>query len=465
MPPIAPGQRVTVLDPACGDGRFLAAAADHVLAAGGIPVIHGVDVDTGAVEAARRSLAGRGDVLVEVGDALMRDWGDQTYDVVLGNPPYLSQLAAATSRGGASTRGGGPYADAAVEFLVLAVGLARPRGGRVGLLLPQSILGSRDAGPVRAQVELLAEPIWSWWSPRLHFDASVFVCAVGFQRRGGGSSGTDASERAPARERSRAACVAGERNEGNQGVVGGDREPVWTAMVTRAMGVPDRPAVASTGCVGDHVTITANFRDEYYGLVPAVGDHATGPWFVTSGAIDPNRCRWGERPVTFNRRRFQRPRVDVARLDERMRRWARRMAVPKLLIANQTRVLECVVDRRGTMLPAVPVLTARLIDAGDAALSAMAAVLSSPLASTWLWHAAAGTGLSARSVRLRPALVAAVPWPERSLGHAIEAYDAGDLVASAVAVHHAYGIGESDGDRLLRWWRSWSPRSSQDTAA
>ena len=104
--------------------------------------------------------------VVEVGDALTRDWGDATYDVVLGNPPYLSQLAAATSRGGASRRGGGPYADAAAEFLVLAVGLARPGGGRVGLVLPQSILGFRDAGPVRAEVEQLAEPIWSWWSPR-----------------------------------------------------------------------------------------------------------------------------------------------------------------------------------------------------------------------------------------------------------------------------------------------------------
>ena len=248
--------------------------------------------------------------------------------------------------------------------------------------------------------------------------------------------------------------------------MGDDRETVWTGIVTRAMGIPDKPPVAAVGCVGDHAAITANFRDEYYGLIPAVGDHPFGPRFVTSGAIDPNRCRWGERPVTFNRRRFERPRVDVTRLDERMRRWARRMAVPKLLIANQTRVLECVADRRGTMLPAVPVLTARPITSGDAELSALAAVLSSPLASAWLWHAAAGTGLSARTVRLRPALVAAVPWPERALEPAIAAYDAGDLTGSAIAVHRAYGIAEGDGERLLRWWTAWLPsRSSRDRAA
>ena len=71
---------------------------------------------------------------------------------MVGNPPFLSQMAAATTRGGSSRHGGGPYADAAVEFLALAMRLARPDGGRVGLVLPQSIIGARDAGPVRAQV-------------------------------------------------------------------------------------------------------------------------------------------------------------------------------------------------------------------------------------------------------------------------------------------------------------------------
>ena len=395
-----------MLDPACGDGRFLAAAADHIAAAGGIAALHGVDIDAGAVAAARVALAGRGDVVIEVGDALTRTWGPTEYDVVLGNPPYLSQLAAATSRGRSSDRGGGPYADAAAEFLVLAVGLARRDGGRVGLVLPQSILGSRDAGPMRARVEQLAEPIWSWWSPRLQFDASVVVCAVGFRRRTVPRNQRDAS---------------------------GDREPVWTSVVTQAMGIPDLPPVTASGCVGSRATVTANFRDEYYGLIPAVGDHRSGPPLVTSGAIDPGCCRWGERPVTFNRRRFERPRVNVSLLDERMRRWATRLAVPKVLIANQTRIVECVVDRQGTMLPAVPVLTARPLIPDDASeLSAVAAVLSSPLASVWLWHAAAGTGLSARTVRLRPALVSSVPWPDGALGQAVAAYDRGDLAGSAV---------------------------------
>jgi hypothetical protein len=109
------------------------------------------------------------------------------------------------------------------------------------------------------------------------------------------------------------------------------------------------------------------------------------------------------------------------------------------------------------MLPAVPVLTARPNAADAKPLSALAAVLSSPVASAWLWQAAAGTGMSARTVRLRPALVAAVPWPRGSLDAAIAAYDVGDLVAASEAVHRAYAIDDREGRRLLDWWRSWLP--------
>jgi hypothetical protein len=436
LPPIEAGRRVSVLDPACGDGRFLAAAADVLLAAGAIPVLHGVDVDPAAAADARRHLDGRGDVRIEVADALHHEWGAARYDAVLTNPPFLSQLAAATTRRRASRRGGGPYADVAAEFLDLAVALARPDGGRVGIVLPQSILGSRDAGAIRARVDRLAERTWSWWSPRLHFDADVVVCALGLCRR---------------------EVAAGA--SGNHPQPGSDRESVWTDVVTRALGIPDLPALDVAGTVADRAALTANFRDEYYGLVGAVGDHDRGPRFVTSGLIDPGQCRWGERPVTFGRRRFERPRVDVERLDPRMRRWAASLGVPKVLIANQTRVLECVLDGDGSMLPGVPVITARPAVGGARHLAAVAAVLSAPLASAWLWHAAAGTGLSGRTVRLRPALVAAVPWPAGSLDAAVEAYAAGDRAAAALAVHDAYGIAGADGgQRLVRWWRDWSPQ-------
>ena len=246
---------------------------------------------------------------------------------MLGNPPFLSQLAASTTRGGSSRHGGGPYADAAAEFLALAVRLARPGAGRVGLVLPQSILASRDAAGVRSDVDRRAELIWSWWSPRRVFDAQVFVCALAFEV---GAAG-----------------------------VNGHRHRPWSRVVTDALGVPALPPLATAGTLGGRGRLSANFRDQYYGLVPAVDDHATGPPLVTSGLIDPGRCRWGERAVTFARRRLARPRVDRTRLSPPMRRWADRFAVPKVLVANQTRIIEAVADPEGAWLPGVPLITVR----------------------------------------------------------------------------------------------------------
>jgi SAM-dependent methyltransferase len=435
MPPIAHGQVVRVLDPACGDGRFLVAAVEHVVARGGMATVCGVDVHGEAVAAARAALAAPGGAVtvdVSVGDALSRDWGDELFDVVLGNPPYLSQLAASTSRGRASARGGGPYADVAAEFLALAVERSAPDGGRVGLVLPQSILGSRDVQHIREAVDREAEMFWSWWSPAKQFDADVYVCALGFERRAARS--------------------------GNRMQSAGDRNHVWSDVVVRTLGVPPLPSITAAGTAGDRATFTANFRDEYYGMVPAVGDHDVGPRLVTSGLIDPNRLWWGERPVRFNKRTFLQPRLDVSLLDERMQAWARRFAVPKVLVANQTRVIECIADPDGSTVPGVPVVAGRpRTDGGRDAVYALAVVLSSPFASAWAWHRVAGTGLSARTVRVGPSLLADLPWPAGDIDAAVGAWRAGDLDRSAAAVHVAYGIDRSSSDALTAWWRSSCP--------
>ena len=423
LPPVRHGERVTVLDPACGDGRFLAAAASQLAAAGAVPVLTGVDIDAGCVRACRRALRAAGEVRIERDDALRRDWGDERFDVVVGNPPYLSQLATATTRGGASRHGGGPYADAAAEFLALAVRLTEPRGGRVGLVLPQSILASRDAAAVRADVDRRAELVWSWWSPQRLFDAQVVVCALAFELGARPSS----------------------RN--------GDHP--WSRVVADALGVPSLPALATAGTLGDRSRLSANFRDQYYGLVPAVRDDAPGPPLITSGLVEPGRCRWGERAVIFARRRLVRPRVDPAALSPAMRRWAARLTVPKVLVANQTRIIEAVADPDGAWLPGVPLITVRPTLLGD--VWQLAAVLTSPVASAWAWHRAAGTGLSARSLRLGPRWLAELPWPAGSLAGAVDALAAGDIAGCGAAVAHAYGLDPGEAVAPRRWWEGQLP--------
>jgi hypothetical protein len=416
------GRPITVVDPACGDGRFLRAVEARVRALGGSTVLHGVDIDERAVAAARSTVAS---ARIERGDALSWSGWSSPYDLVIGNPPFLSQMALRTTRGGSSERGGGPYADVAVEFVALAVELVDPSGGRLAFVLPQSILSSRDAGPIRRRVDERAALVWSSWTGAHRFEAHVHTCAVAFEFGSGRGAGID-----------------------------------WPAVVTGPRGVPEVPAtVDALGTLSDRATLNANFRDEYYAMAAAVGEQDTGPPLITSGLIDPGTCRWGQRPVTFARRRLLRPRLDLARLDGRMATWAERRLTPKVLVANQTSILEAVCDPTGQWLPGVPVLgvypTGAHWDdaAGDReatveAAWTIAAVLTSGFASAWAWRQGAGTGLSANTIRLSPVVLGRLPWPAGDLAPAVKALRRGDVRSCAGSVDEAYGVS----DEVVRWW-------------
>ncbi len=419
---------VTVLDPACGDGRFLRAAADRVRALGATARLTGCDVDPAAIEVARSTLPLDAELIGA--DALAADWNDQRFDLVIGNPPFLSQMATATTRGGVSRHGGGPYADAAAEFLALAGHLVEPDGGRVALVLPQSLLASRDAAAIRRSIGERAHMVWSWWSDRRVFDAQVHVCVVALE------FGQPEPE---------------------------PRRANWSYVATSRQGVPDMPNLTLVdGCLGDRARLNANFRDEYYGMIPAVGDHDTGPPLITSGLVDPARSWWGVRPITFAKRRFDRPRIDLDRLDDDMVRWARRRLVPKVLVANQTRIVEAVCDPDGDWLPGVPVLGVyptgahweddqrRTAHELASASWEIAAVLTSSVASAWLWHRGAGTGLSVDSIRLSPVTLGELPWPAGDLGEAIGALRRGDVRSCSRAIAAAYAI--TDAVALESWW-------------
>ena len=354
----------SVLDPACGDGRFLHATGLHEQL--------GVDIDPVAAAA--------GGFVCD--DALQRDWGAARFDVVVGNPPFLNQLSRLTTRGGRSRFGGGPYADAAGEFLALAMRLARP-GGRVGLVLPQSLLAARDAAPIRAAVDGAAALRWMWWSPTQMFDASVRVWAGVWEV--GGAPGPVRRAFGPSFAEMPAMAMP----------------TAWSGLIAgTAVAAHDGPVL------GDIARFVVDFRDQYYGLVGAVGDHVDGPPLVTSGLIEPGECVWGRRPVRFAKERYAAPRVALARLSPVMQRWAGERLVPKILVANQTRVIEAVHDVRGEWLPGVPVITC-FTDQPERVL----AVLASPAALEWVRHHAAGSGLSADTVRLSPRLLASIPLP------------------------------------------------------
>jgi SAM-dependent methyltransferase len=474
-----------IVDPACGDGRFLAAAGERLVRAlvalgivaeeAGAQVaercLHGVDVDPAAVRLARGTLRRLGGGArpvarrVVAGDALV----DPTllpvggFDVVVGNPPFLNQLGAATARTAEQARllrerfGGavGAYTDPAAAFLLLGVELARPDDGVVALVQPMSVLSARDAARVRSR--LLERGVLHdlWVVGDAGFDAAVEVCVPVVAR----GAAEDRSAEAPPRtrlhrgpDRSRAADAPTPAGAAS-----------WSSLLAALGGMPERE-LCTAGRLGDLATATADFRDQYYGLAPHVvdradADDATHPPLVTVGLVDPARLCWGERTTRFNKVRYQHPRVDRAALPEALQRWADARLVPKVLVATQTRVPEAVADPAGRLLPSVPMISVVPADPGDpSAVWRIAAVLTCPAVALVAVRRHVGSGRNARSLRLRAAEVLELPIPadRRGWDHAAWALQGGAPLAEVgAAMDAAYGL-EADAE-LLAWWLALLP--------
>ena len=420
-----------VLDPACGAGSFLLAAAD-ALAARGIPAgevverrIVGLDVDPVAVATAREVLArwaderGAGPVTpcVAVADPLGVRPQVGPVDLVVGNPPFLAQLTADTARGAAEravvrTRFGdlGPYTDSSALFLLCAVDLVED-GGVVVMLQPQSVLASRDAGAVRRRVGRDAPLVGMWASEARHFAADVDVCAPVLRR------GSDAG---PVRLRwgTEGAVLGTVRLTGP----GGSGGP----LLARCLDVPEVPDPApSAPLVGDVATSTAGFRDEFYALADAArepgerGWSTHGPRLVTVGMIDPGRLSWGVAPRRLRGRSVSAPRLDRHALREaspRVAAWAAHRLRPKALVATQTRVVEAPVDAAGDCVPVTPTIAVEPLaedvrgrPAPD--VWALAAALLAPPVAARVVATASGSGLAVGSIRWSARAVREVPLP------------------------------------------------------
>lgn len=464
-----------VIDPACGDGRFLVAAGERIIGALGelgLPVdearrhvaercLHGIDLDPAAVRLARaavRELGGGGTRAVArrivVGDALVGTAPGPagSFDVVVGNPPFLSQLGAATTHPPARTaalraRFGptvGPYTDPAAAFLLLGLALARPDGGSVALVEPVSVLTARYAGGVRAASLDGAELADLWVVGDAGFDADVEVCVPHLVRSAAGSQG-----RAVRLHRALEMEAAGVAPHPGTGAGS------WSVLLAAIGGLPERE-LRTRGVLGDLASATADFRDQYYGIAPHVvdraeADDATHPPLITVGLVDPGRLRWGERTTRFNKAPYLHPRVELAELPAPLRAWADARLVPKVLVATQTRVPEAVADPAGRLLPSVPMVSVVPVDARD--VWRIAAVLTCPAVALLAARRHLGSGRNARALRLRAAEVLELPSPAdgRRWRAAADRLAAGAPLAEvAAAMDAAYGL--VDDHELLAWW-------------
>lgn len=564
--PVAAVISIRLLDPSCGSGNFLLAAARRLAAhlvrrssmtrseAQALVVtscIHGVDVDPVAVEAcigslmleaaspslSRAVVAARirhGDSLVgtlhgtdlrlpdaaEVGvdapsrsgrdawctamlgrggeaDAIAGDailhWseafphvfanGDAAagFDVVVGNPPFLNQLERATTLSRArealiravSGGVGGSYTDLSATFLWRGVQLTAP-GGRVAMVQPQSLLASRDAGPVRKAVASRASLESIWVADEHLFEgASVYTCAP-VLRVGPVRQGEVARSRGTTFESLPALHVDADA---------WTRCDSWSPIAAAAWGVPEVP-LATQGTIGEIAQATADFRDQYYGLEGfLVEDAATPgateashPRLVTTGLIDLARMRWGERSVRMLRKAWQAPRVDRRRMEREgtLGPWLARRLTPKILLATQTRVLEAWVDEAGEVVPCIPLLT--ITPRAGVDLWLIAAAVASPVACAVAMQRHAGTALTIDAIKLSAAQTMLLPrpidagrWEEAAslFKHASRTSSDPDrrdaLVRFGRAMCEAYGLEREVREVVATWWQSRLAASERTT--
>jgi len=511
----------SICDPTCGAGAFLLAAADALAERGVDPVeivderLFGVEVDPAAAEVARSALrrwaedrGARGSThpRVAVADTLVARPADAgpvggdggasvgPVDLIVGNPPFLNQLARRTARdaqvrGAVSRRFGplGTYADSASLFLLGALDLVRP-GGVVVMVQPQSFLAARDTASVRAQLLARSELVMVWSTDAELFDAAVHVCAPVLRVGGTGGAG-------PVRVLWTSDPGAPAASECSQEPSpGGDDS--WGPLFATSRGLP-RVRVHGGARVGSIATATAGFRDEFYALSDAsidLGEHHhehddrmtddettdRRRRLVTVGMIDPGRASWGERARRFGGRSQLAPMVDLDHLSTsapRVARWVAGRLVPKVLVATQTRIVEAVADPTGSWVPVTPTISVEPIpvDLSASAVSErvwlLAAALLAPPVSARALSQHLGAGLSPGALRwsARSVLDVELPSEHRSWAEgstlvqqlaASAPSERPDLLARLGATMCAAHQIDTD-DPVFDWWLERALRASR----
>lgn len=445
-----------VIDPACGTGNFLVVAAlqirDRLVELGVEPetaidmavkqCIYGVDFDSEAVTVCRTSLSmltagrvtsaelsrrivhansltlpfggtrdlGQLDLFAEVVDSWSSHFPDvlqaedMGFDVVIGNPPFLNQLETETVMDKSELRSiqenfgnaVGKMTNPSTVFLLIGQRLLAPDGSLV-MIQPLSFIATAHSAAARRSLAETGQVREVWVCLEKIFDASVQVIAVHLDL----SSGSQPTE------------VLSGRNFENLGRIDPEelKSDTWSVALTRARNFPEA-AFEQGPPIETVAKASAAFRDQYYGLVGAVVESGTTKErnlrLATVRLVDPAVLRWGQLPTRFAKTVFERPVVVLEKLDDGLQKWAESMICPKVIVATQTKVIECVVDEGGDVLPGVPLVTIRC-EVSD--VWKVAAALSAPPVSLLAAQRHLGAGMSSDVLRVTAQELLALPLP------------------------------------------------------
>jgi tRNA1(Val) A37 N6-methylase TrmN6 len=332
------GEKLRILDPACGAGELLLAARDAL--GSRTHELCGIDIDPIAVNQARQrvSLSGSAAEQVRLADALEGDaFPLASFDIVIGNPPYVSirELARQRSRADIQRlkerfRTARGNFDLYVLFIERALEWLRP-GGRCGLIVPNKWATLDYA---RACRELLLEQatieeVIDLSEHRVFRQASVYPHVLIFSKQ--------------------PAVVGHEIAVRDGGFI---RQSSLSADAFAFEGSFAIESQVATQPLGEFATLqcgTPGYAAAKIGGLLQEAEDADSPAlpFITSGNIDRYRVRPGN--VRYMNRVWREPRlpVDAAALSARQKKL---FSSPKIVIAGMSRRIEAAWDAEGVAL-------------------------------------------------------------------------------------------------------------------
>jgi SAM-dependent methyltransferase len=456
-----------VLDPTCGTGNFLVSTYEYQRQHGVPPDeilegLFGIDTDPVALTIAQARLgllhlSAKGSRLTElrdhlvVGNALELLSGfpknnerlPRTFDVVVGNPPFLNRvrgevLLDSTLRSAIDIALDGtvrPYTDVSAILLALAVNATR-EGGAVGMCQPSSVVAGRDSAALRERLVSTATLDELLIAGGRSFDAGTSVVApiLRIQKR-------------------------------DQGRRGGS----WSSHVARHFKIPTcvNEDLAWKGLLGEIADVTADFRDQYYWICARLDQplahNAQTARVLTSGHIGSGYSRWDDKTVRIGGQHRLRPTVtfSLASDDPSIIRWLDMRLQPKLVVATQTKTLECAIDLQGDFLPLTPVLS--VVPRSASMLFHLQAVLLNPTITSLVCTATLGTGLTLRALKLSASELRALPLPAHQIHwdnaaaiherlHKQPDLDIQERKGLLIEAAHLMALAYQDPNQEIDWW-------------
>jgi methylase of polypeptide subunit release factors len=425
-----------ICDPACGCGTLLFAAARRLAerlaevrgtaTAQGAAMrdvldrcIYGTDIDPVAVELCRIGMRFAADGVdrttrnVVACDVLLdtpRAW-HRTFDVVLGNPPFVDSETMARDMPGVRERIAAGYAsakgnwDLSIPFLEHGTSLLRD-GGRLAMVVPSRVLSSDYAAA--AQAMLLERGLLEcrdFSQARPFPDADVAVAVVAASGRSPARATTFVTYDASLREARRVEASATMLHRLPSGYIGAahrlssEQLRTWLNATTR---------LGDMCSASDGATTAEAYRIR--DVLRETKADQSAVRVVNTGTIDPFALLWGRRAIRYLGFQGVYPCIAAdALLEVAPRRHAQAME-PAVVLAGLAQRLEAAVAPPGYLCGKSAVLVRMTRD--GICPYAVAAVLNAPVMTEMYRGIFGGRGFGPGSMHIGPRQIEQMPMPD-----------------------------------------------------